>query len=724
MNTINRSLLLQAAAALAVLAPVAGYADNEIEEITVTATRRSESAQNVPISLSALTAADLSSAGITSTTGLGEQTPGLVMTQQAGALTPFIRGVGSLDGSAGAENSVSTYIDGVYLSAPYGNIFALNNIDRVEVLKGPQGTLFGRNATGGIVQVVTKNPSADTDAYGAVSYGNFETSTETFYGTIGVAPHLAADIAVVNINQAKGYGHNFPTGADVNQTKQTLVRSEWLFTPTGDTSVLAWFSYMDYRTSVGDSKQFLPGVRGLDGVTTYTGNWQNSTGGVNPEIDGIGKIAALQIDHDFGPVSLKSITSYQHLDVLQNFDNDLTPVPIIDVNINNQEYRTITQELQLLSNKDSKIKWIVGGYFMHDLAGFGGPIGLGLFGSAFGGGGVGLHNLITTKSFAGFGEVTLPIVEATNLTLGARYTKDERVLNGSTLILNDIASQTVVAKFPVTPAPHADFSKPTFRGILDHRFNEEIMVYGGFSRGFKSGNFNNVSPTDPPYHPEVLDSIEIGAKTDFFDRHLRLNASAFHYKYKDIQVGVSNGPTIITTNAASATVKGVDLDGRAVFNEYFDVGFGAEYLHAVINTFRNAPFLYPNPNGIGDFQVVGDASGNTLPRSPKYTLNVAPNYTVPVPGGKLKAGAALYYNDGFFWDFTNTRKQTAYAVVNASIGWQAASDLWGFRFFGSNLTNRQYAVFLVAQQPGDDFNAAPPRTFGIEFNFSLKPKPH
>jgi iron complex outermembrane recepter protein len=527
---------------------------------------------------------------------------------------------------------------------------------------------------------------------------------------------------VVNLNQGEGYGHNFPTGADVNQTRQTLVRSKWLYTPTDDTTITAWFSYSDFRSSVGDSKQFLPGVTGLDGVTTYTGNWQNSTGDINPEIEGVGNIEALQIDHDFGPMSIQSISAYQHLDILQNFDNDLTPLPIIDVNINNQEYRTLTQELHLLSNKESAIKWIVGGFFMHDLAGYGGPIGLGLFGSSFGGGGVGLHNLITTTSYAGFGEITLPIVsDSTHLTVGARYTKDERVLSGTTLILNDITSQTVLDHIPVTPTPRADFSKPTFRGILDHRFNDQIMVYGGYSRGFKSGNFNNLSPTDPPYQPEVLDSIEIGAKTDLLDRHLRVDVSAFHYKYKNIQVGVSNGPTIITTNAAAATIKGVDINTRAVLNEYFDVNFGGEYLNGKINSFENAPFLYPNPNGIGDYQVVGNASGNSVPRSPKYTLNMAPSYTVPVPGGKLKATAALYYNAGFFWDFTNTRKQGAYTVLNASVGWEAASDKWGFRFFGSNLTNREYATFLVAQQPGDDYNAAPPRTFGIEFNFNLKP---
>jgi len=725
MRTIHPSLRSKATAvatALAVLVPIAAFGDDQIEEITVTATRRSESAQNVPITISALTASDLQSAGLNSTTDLGEQTPGLVMNQQAGALTPFIRGVGSLDGSAGAENSVSTYIDGVYISAPYGDIFAFNNIERVEVLMGPQGTLFGRNATGGVVQVISKDPTADANAYGTLSYGNFATSKETFYGTIGVAPHLAADIAVVNINQGEGYGHNITTGADVNQTRQTEVRSKWLYTPSDDTKITAWFSYSDFRTSEGDSKQFLPGVIGPDGVTTYTGNWQNATGDINPEIEGVGNIEALQIDHDFGPVSIKSISAYQHLNIIQNFDNDLTSLPIIDVNINDQEYRTITQELHLLSNKDSTIKWILGGFFMHDVSGYGSPIGLGLFGSDFGGGGVGFNDLIRTTSYAGFGEATLPIVsDSTHLTVGARYTKDERVLDSTTLTLSDITTQTVLDRTPLTPAPHADFSKPTFRGLLDHRFNDQIMVYGGYSRGFKSGNFNNVSPTDPPYKPEVLDSIEVGAKTDLLDRHLRVDVSAFHYKYQDIQVGVSDGPTIITTNAAAATIKGVDLNTRAVVNEYFDVNFGAEYLNAKVNTFDNAPILYPNPNGIGDYQVVGSASGNTLPSAPKYTLNVTPSASVPVPGGKLKASTALYYNDGFFWDFTNTRKQGAYALLNASLGWEAESDKWGIRLFGSNLTNREYANFLVAQLPGDAFNAAPPRTFGIEFNFNLKP---
>jgi len=700
-------------------------ADNELEEITVTATRRLENAQNVPISITAITASDLVNAGITGTDSLEQQTPGLVFTHQNGGANPSIRGVGSPTVAVGFENGVATYLDGVYLASPYGTTFSFNNIDRVEVLKGPQGTLFGRNATAGVVQVVTKNPSEDADAYGSLSYGNFQQTNLSLYGTTGVAPHLAADFSAVIDNQGQPYGHNYPNGSAANQTKESLLRSKWLWTPTDDTTVSAWFSDSEIKSSVGNSAQFLPGVHGPDGVTTYTGNWQNSTGGLVPDTQSIGRIGSLEVEHDFGALAVKSISAYQHQDVIQVLDSDRTPLVITDLDSNDQIYRTYTEELQLLSNKDSYVKWIVGGFFMHDITGYGGPIGLGLYGSAFGGGGVGIHDYILSHSYATFAEATVPLVYDTNLTVGARYTKDQRELDGETYAFNSDTFQSVANKNIASTIPdnrvRADFTKPTFRAILDHHFTQEIMVYGGFSRGFKSGNFNLITPTAAPFKPEVVDSIEVGVKTEMLDRHLKLNASLFHYKYDDIQVSVNNGTSVLTTNAAAATVKGVDIDGRAVFNEHFDVGFGAEYLNAIINSFHNAPYLVPNADGIGDTQTVGDASGNKLPNSPKYTFNAAPGYTFSVPNGKVKAGLGLYYNAGFYWDFTNIRKQGAFALLNATLGWQAESDKWGFRLFGNNLTNREYSIYTVATVYGDAFDAAPPRTYGIEFNFNLKP---
>ncbi|MET0987630.1 MAG: TonB-dependent receptor plug domain-containing protein [Steroidobacteraceae bacterium] len=424
-----------------------------IEEVIVTATRREESAQDVPISLTAFNADDLTNSGMRAPLELSRRTTGLVMNQQNGGLTPFIRGVGSLDVSAGQENSVAMYVDGVYTPASYGNVFSFNNIERVEILKGPQGTLFGRNSAGGLVHVVTRTPSAEPNAYGTLSYGTFQTAQSTVYGTTGLGEHLAADIAAVYVDQGKGYGHNITTGSEVNQMRETLVRSKWLYTPTEYTRVSASFSYVDSHRQQGAGRQFFPGVIAFfDQATTYTGHYQDITGGVDPQIDALGKMAALNVDQKVGGLSFKSLSAYQRLNVFQTFDNDLTPLSFIDVDIDDQRYATFTQELQLLSNPQSAIKWIVGAFYLHDESGFRGPHGLGLFGAGFanpsvpGSEGVGFRTIVETDSYAAFGELTYPLTNAMNLTAGARYTWDERTLDGQVLAMTSFETHRVLVR--------------------------------------------------------------------------------------------------------------------------------------------------------------------------------------------------------------------------------------------------------------------------------------
>jgi iron complex outermembrane receptor protein len=709
--------LISSIAIAGVWIPTATLAQGELEEITVTAMRREESLQDVPISVTALSAQALTDAGISEAMDLAIQTPGLTLQQNAGGLVTFIRGVGSLDASAGQEASVVMYEDGIYKAAPYGNTIAFNNVERVEVLKGPQGTLFGRNATGGLVQIITRDPSQEAALEGSLSYGDYDTLEGKVYGTTGLGDQLAVDLAVYYHDQGEGYGTNVDTGREVVKTEETLVRSKLLYTPGDNTRITLGFSNVDSEHSTGAGKQFLPGVTGLDGVTTYTGDFYDLTGLIDPFVEVDGRTWSLHLEHDFGGFTFKSITADQRFHVDQFFDNDQTLVPIVDVEIREQSYDTFTQEFQLLSNSDSGIRWIVGAFYLNDEAGFAGPPGLGLFGLAFGGGGVGIQNQIETESIAGFGEVTFPIAQATDLTIGARYTEDKRKLKGKTDVLDGIDTQNVLVSLPFDPVEET-FSEPTYRAVLSHRFSEAVMAYGSYSRGYKAGNFNTVDPSNAPFEPEIVDAFEIGFKSDLFERRFRLNGAVFFYEYDDIQLTVFEGPTTRIVNAASAETTGAELEAAAVLTDYFDLNVGLSWLDTEITDFPNATYFIPAP--VGGTQVDNqDASGNELPRAPEFTVSLTPTLSIPMGNGTLRASATYYYSDGFFWDHQNFRAEDSYDLLNASIGWSQDDRGFGVRLFGNNLLDTEYSVFTVAQGVGDSFAAAPPRTFGVEVNFSF-----
>lgn len=461
-------------------------------------------------------------------------------------------------------------------------------------------------------------------------------------------------------------------------------------------------------------RQFVPGAVGLDGTTTYTGKFRDITGGIDPYLRTRQRIGALNVEQEMGGVSLRSISAYQRFRSHQRFDNDATALAIVDVD-DYEASNIFTQELQLLSGPDSPFKWIVGAYYLNDKSGYPDP-GLGLFGSGFGGGGVALRYRIKTTSYAGFVEATVPLGALTNITGGLRYTSDKRRITGALDVLDGIENWNVLATVPLDPASKT-FNKLTYRVIADHRFSDQLMAYASYSLGFKSGNFNVLDPASGAFKPETLNAYEVGIKSNLFDNSLRLNLSAFQYDYQDIQLAVFVGTGQKLTNATSAKVKGVEVEGEARVSSFFRIGFGGSYLDAKIGRFTNA--ICQIPAAAGDVQVPCDASGNSLPRAPKVTFNLAPRLNFSALGGDLRFEASYYYNDGFAWDFSNIRRESAYSVVNATVGWFAPKSRYGVELFVQNLTKANYAEALVAHDPGDQFAPNLPRTFGIRLTYNL-----
>lgn len=690
-----------------------------IGDIVVTANRREERLQEVPISVAAFGGELLKSAGAQNVQDLGNITPGLTMSNQSAGVTPFIRGIGAVDNTLGQEAAVAVYVDGVYYPSVYASLFSFNNIQRIEVLKGPQGTLFGRNATGGLIQVITRDPTQRPTAEGSISYGNYDTVRAQAYVSGGITDQLAVDVAVLKSYQGKGYGRNFTRNSEVGfGGNDSAVRGKIIWTPTDRTTIkLAGDYSLTDHSDLGATKTFLPGaVSTLDG-RGRPGGWWDVRGGAYESLRSEQYGGSLHINQEFGAVNFVSISALRRSKVNQSFDNDATPAVALDAYVDSQKVRTFTQEVQLLSDPSSSIRWIIGGFYLRDRSAFAAPNGLGLFGSAVGTA-VLIQNQIKTRSLAAYGEVTVPLTSKTDLTGGIRYTDDKREISGKTDVLStSVPGSPIVASIPSAQQTFKE-GQPSWRVVINHKFTRDIMAYASYNRGFKSGNFNTVSASDAPFKSERVDAYEIGLKSELFDRRLRFNIAAFHYDYSNLQLSVLQGFNLSTINAANSKINGVDVDGELAVTADFRIRFGGSYLDTKFESFPNAQCSSRSPAGITTLFTC-NASGNRLTRSPKFTATASPSYGFDTDVGRFNASATYAYNSGFYWEPDNRLKQSAYHLLSGQFGWTDTNQHLGLRLFAKNLLNEKYALWQVAFAFGDEYAAAPPRTYGAELNFKF-----
>jgi iron complex outermembrane recepter protein len=723
-------------------------------EVIVTAQRRSENLQNVPIAVTALSADQLAQGGITSTTDLGMVTPALTVVNQAGNLLPHIRGIGTTAFGAGFENPVAVYVDGVYLAASNASLLTLNNIAQVEVLKGPQGTLYGRNATGGLIQITTKDPQTTFSGDASLGYGNYQTSVLKAYVTGPIAgDKLAADVAVSATHQGEGYGTNLFNGKDVYQTERDLaVRSKWLWTPADGTSVRfiadyqesAGSQYSTFKIAPGTQPQFVPPVSAI-------GNWDLNTN-TQPRDAFKGGGGSLRIDQDVGFARFSSISAYRRSQQVLAFDGDGTPSNLESLDPVTEDDRQLTQELQLTSTHGGPLQWVVGAFYMHGdakddpiTANFGTPFvypfvpappGFPLPFLAPPLASTAVNGEERTSSWSGYGQATLAVTDADHLTIGLRYTSDHRRLladESAQLALSPflIPSPTVTIYptqlsnpgFALNPLllfakpPRIDeaktFTKPTWRVSFDHRFSPEVLGYVSYNRGFKAGGYNAGVPTDASYNSEVLDAYETGAKTDLWDRRVRLNTAAYYYDYKNIQVGHFVQGNIGYYNGAAAKIYGLDADLEAIVTHELTLTAGAAWIHDRYSNFPNAIFFTPNPAG-GNIPSFASAKGNRLPLTPDATFSLSADYRHPLPnGGQLGLNATYSYSDSYIFSPDNILRQPAFSMVNAATSWTAPGDRFTATLWGKNLGNKAVANAILESAIGSLAAYQPPRTYGV-----------
>lgn len=726
------ALFMTAAAAQeteATPAPETAVDENRNEDIVVVAQRREQRLQDVPIAVTAITADAAERQGVRGVDDIQIATPALSITRVNQTPLFYLRGVGTQNQLPNEEPSIPLYIDGFYASTGAGSALALNNIERVEVLRGPQGTLFGRNGTGGLINIITRTPSYDPSITMTLGFGNYDTVEASMYATTGIAEGVAADLAVSYQNRLNGFGRNVLLGNDVGLNRDFAARTKWLIEPSDRTRITLTGEYSDVRSDYGMTTQIIPGILGFDGVTRNAGE-QNISQNLNPYTTPRTWAVTGRLDQDLGDFArLVSLTQYR--DNRTYYQKDVDGLRVNRGTAQQREYtRLFTQELQLQSNSASTLQWVAGLFYLESSGGVDPLISGGLqfvplgvqFQTRFGN--------VDTTSYAAFAQFTYPILPDLNLTLGGRYTRDEKVLNGR--IFNTLTNGNEVTTVTRTDA-ELESGKFTYRIALDYSITDDILLYGVHSRGYKAGSFNVLAIADPAVRPETLDAWEIGLKTDWFDRRLRLNFSAYKYDYQDIQLSrltsatVGGGGGIAILNATTADIWGLEFEGIVRLGG-LTVSANLAYTNGNYGEFLGAPFSFPRPYDCAtglptgpvlerNAQCTGDASGNQIVRTTPFTSTISATYDIPIGSDTLSLGASWYHNDGFFWEADNRVTEPAYDLVSADIRY-TVDDRYTIRLWARNLFNEYYRVGISTSNNDQEAPGAP-RTYGasVTFNF-------
>lgn len=673
-----------------------------LKVVTVTAQRREQSIQDVPVTVSAITSETLEKQGISDTTSLANSVAGLNFNNTGGAGVPVIRGIGSTNVVLGDESSVATYVDGVYRPFRAGNIFSFNNIERVEVLKGPQGALFGRNSTGGVVQIITKDPSDDLTVRANLGYGTYDTTTGGLYVSGGIAENLAADFAVFSRKQSKGWGDNLGTGGEAYLGDETSVRSKLRWDPTSRTSVTLAGDYSEYKESI--PYRLTGGSIGLDGQPAPA-DFYDVTTTYAPEMQIDQSAFSATVDQELDWASFKSISSYQTFNGLNTLDNDVTTLPILDAYLASTG-EAVTQEFQLYSPDSSVIDWIVGGFYMKTDAG---NESVRLSGLAFAGSGIDFTDtraIQTTTSYSVFGQVGVPIGEKWKVTGGLRYTSDDQELDFALdSNLGILGSGTRTESFEnVSP-----------RAVLEYTPTDDILLFASYNGGFKSGLFNTVEPTRPVVRPEELKAYEVGVKSSLLDNRMTFNGSAYFYEYEDLQVLQVVAASTVLLNAANVEIYGFDADVEFAVTDNFVLRGGISLIEGEYSSFDAAPISVSNAPFPGSTIVPGNAAGNQTARTPEYQLIVGGTYLFT---DQLSLSMNLNHTSSYFWEADNRLEEPGHDILNAALDWTSEDGRYGVSVWGKNLLDEEVNVFETALPFGDIAQAGAPLTAGITLKYN------
>jgi iron complex outermembrane receptor protein len=737
MNTPKLTLIARALLAAGYLSGAATAMAQEAEakkeggiaEVIITAQKVAQPASKTPLALSVLSGEDLKNAGTNDPRALADSLPNVEISQESGMLQVAIRGVTSLDMTEKGDPSAAFHVDGAYVPRYEAQAVAFYDLDRIEVLRGPQGTLYGRNATAGAINLITNKPTRKLEGRVGMELGNF--STRRFDGVLNIPlGDMWAFRAALNTNKHDTYLNPGPNHIPLESQDDKSARLHLLGTFSPDTSLLLTAERNEINgggpspvpltnfftgTPTGALPFTAPG-RGndlLNPVYVDRGSSAQRTTGweFKQDADQHRDNFANSLRGEFKTRLGSTEMTYQvaqmrmHIDQLNNgvyFGFPFT-------NRNNGNSKSLSHELRFNSTGNGPLRWVAGAYYFDE----------DVFRDAeyntyitapFGSFAVTLPFLasINNKSKAVFGQATYALREDTRLTMGVRYTKDRK--SGYDPLSGEAAIPPATTSSKAYSAD-VSFNNTSWKVGIDHDLMRNVMVYGSVSTGYKAGGFNAESVTGP-YKPETLKSYEAGIKGRFLQNYLQLSANVFHYDYKDQQLTITtcftNDPSTchsFTSNAANSKVDGAEFEGK------LKIGDDGEFRATMAFTDAKYEDYHPTPTI--------DYSGRKLDRAPTSTIGLGYTHHFSLSnGGEVTATVGTRHSTSYYLSDPTQDiryRQPSYHRSDASIGYESPNGVWNVQLFVKNIEDE---IKIESRVPGSFF-VSDPRTYGIRARYNF-----
>jgi len=718
MNRLVKSALL-AGVAWGVMSPMAmaqtAPQDEAatVEDIVVTARRTEESAQRTPLALTAFSGQTLERTGAQQVTDLQGAVPNLNIVQGRGSSNStniYIRGVGQPDALQTFDPAVGVYVDDVYYSRIRGTQFDLLDLERIEILRGPQGTLYGKNTIGGAMKLVSRRPGQTFRARGSVSAGDYDLLDVQGAVSGPITDGLAFGLSALH-SERGGYVTDPVTGAEYNDKNSTAVRGTLAWDPTDAIQIdlTADYSKDDAGLTVGQATNSLTYLTGgvvypvASPLPEYNFQTRTTPGLPNEtrlETSGVSLRASWDLSE---ALTLKSISSYRRLETDDYIDFDATELEIADALVAVDQDQ-VSQELQL--TYDSGPVTAVGGlyYLKENVTSHQESYDDALLGPAFFNSGFlrTIDDDLETTSKAAYANVSYAVTDALRLSAGVRYTEEEKDYARTTSTFYSLLPAFNVT-YGFTP-PTGKYEDTSIMLSADYQLNEDAMVYARYAQGFKSGGFNgraNSAADSTAYEPETADTFEVGAKTTYWDNRFRLNLAAFFTKYEDFQARVSGidtipgqpvpSPVLSVLNAGSLDIFGFELESVLVPVRNLTLDAQVGFLSADYKEFDDARFT----------AFGGTRSFQEPAFSPKWTTRFGAQYVFDLDGGaNVTVGGAAKYRSRMALAVDNTATNSAielpgmfqddYWLYDARVVWNDSADRYSVGLYGQNLSDEVY----------------------------------
>jgi len=707
-----------------------GTAVVPLEEVVVTAQKREATLRSTPIAITAVTAEMIEKGELYDIRKLEKLAPSLVYNQAPAGVQLYIRGIGQDAPTLGNNPGVAVYVDGVYFGHQFANIASTIDAERFEVVRGPQGTLYGRNSTGGNINVTSTLPDFESFAKIGVSAGSYSASRLSATGNVGLSENVAIRATVVK-QKRDGYIKNLTSG-DMLDDEDTNAASFALLANLSDD--VEFVLRADYQSNDSLPRPLFFSEAAASGLNPLkvggNSNLLTSRDVYNDKATvGEFRMSGFSgtLTWQLGDMVLKSITARRDSHNYTDSDSDGTDIPMfaIESSINTRE---ISQEFNLLGDAlDNRLQWIVGANYYKDDGDTHPyvpiPFYVNLLGAqppstTLAGEVVTVPYLDSTyenhlKSWGVFGQGTFEITDDLRATLGYRYTKDEQ-----DVLQTSISNITPPASQCRDLAATGSWNPSTFKLGLDYDVSADVMVYGSASRGFKAGGFN-AGVCDDPYNEEWITAYETGLKGRFMDGVLLLNAALYYYDYTDMQVRTFQDLRVEINNAASATNLGGELEFVYLVTGGFRIDGGLNLQNAVYDNAR-----LDDPMVAGYLEA--DISGKQLLRAPDLKWNLGAQYSYQLDGGaKVDARYEVSYTDSYYTDAHNNHFALIdqHTLQNLRLTWSQAGNgnLW-VQGFVENLTDEAYVSYRLpsASLGGSAALWAPPRTYGVRVGYRTR----